>query len=202
MEESFERKLKQVVRKRLGEGEDPGTVLAELKSRLDPARAEAILADAKQGLATANPRRPGSSGDRILLLGALGWAVALLLQNVSVIAAAREGMGEGEVWAYPPSELAIYVWFAMLKIGLLLAAAGGVLFARTNLRFLVFALALLYAFPLGRLIEGMLMGRPLGQGAAALLYVSALFSYASAAVLIVLWRRSRDPGGPPAESHF
>jgi len=45
VDKAFERKLKRVVRKRLGAGQDPSAVLTELKARLDPSQAEAIFAD-------------------------------------------------------------------------------------------------------------------------------------------------------------
>jgi NADH:ubiquinone oxidoreductase subunit K len=82
--------------------------------------------------------------------------------------------------------------FAGVKIALLVASVGGAVFAKTSLRFIVCAAAILYAFPLGVLIEGALTGRAHGQGAAILLSVSAAASYASVAALVVLWRRARS----------
>lgn len=201
-DDAYERKLKQAVRKRLDAGQDPGAVLIELKARLDPAQAEAIFADASRTPAPAKPRRARSPRDRALLVPVMIWAALLLFQNVTVIATAAEALGVGPSGGPLTRELGLIIFFAGMKILLLLVSAIAADVARSSLRFPVFAAAILYAHPLGVLIEHALTGRTDPPWPAVLLGVSALFSYASAAALVVLWRRARSKGLPPAEDCF
>jgi len=198
-DEAFELKLRQVVRKRLEAGQDPGAVLTELKARLEPAQAEVIFADASRTAATAKPGRANPSLDRALLVAVMIWASMLLIQNVTIVATAIEALGLGGALT---GDLAPLIFSAGVKIGLLLIFGGAAVVAKTKLRFLVFAVVVLYAFPLGLLIDRALMGRAQSQGATALLSVSALLSYVSAAALVVLWWRSRGHGRVLPESSF
>jgi hypothetical protein len=202
VDKAFERKLKRVVRKRLDAGQDPSAVLTELKARLDPSQAEAIFADVHRPAATAKARRADSWLDRALFVAVMIWACALLMQNVAIIMSINEDLSTSQARGSLTKALAPFVFFATVKIGLLLVSAGVAVVARSNLRFLIFAVVLLYAFPLGVLIDGALMGLHRSSGAELLLQTSALLSYASVAALAVLWRRSRGEIEIPAESYF
>lgn len=194
---AFERRLGQVVRKRLEAGQDPAAVLAELKTRLDPPRAEAVLADA---IRRAGPRRALSGPERALLGAALVWAGVLALQNLGIVAAASQGLAMSP--EDPGGELGVRMAIALAKIGLLVASGGVAVVARWPPRFLFLAGVILYAFPFGVGIEGALLGRPPISGAALFLQVSALLSYASAGALAALWIGARRASPAAAETRF
>jgi hypothetical protein len=139
-----------------------------------------------------DPRSPNGLIDRGLLVGVAVYAIVLLIQNGAILSVAGHELRAAQADGYLAGEIKSLVLFASVKIVLLVAAVGGAIFAKTSLRFIVCAAAILYAFPLGVLIESALTGRTHGEGAAILLSVSAATSYASAAALVVLWRRARS----------
>ena len=192
---SFDRRLEQLVVQRLRDGQAPETLLAELKGRLDDTGAEAILSRAEARIRTLRAHEAegrGSLSMRVLTGVAYAWTVMLVIQNLTII------------WTLPTLPGASLlddgdaivrrsIVFAALKIILLGAAFLAFKRWRTIYSTLCYVLAILYAFPIGVIVERLFgTGRP---DTSLLLSTSALLSYVAAGLVLAayLQGRSRAP---------
>lgn len=187
---SFNRKVEEVLVSRLRDGQPAEELLAELKGRLGEDEAEAILARAESRL---SPPAASSPALRVFAGTVYAWTAVLMLQNLTILMAALSGPPAGPVTS-------ALVGFALLKIGLL--CVGIVVFKRRRsaLTAGLYALIVLYVFPLGLLVDPLLGAPPRGAPTTPLLSISALLSYASAGLFGWVWwlGRARGPPRSPA----
>src|SRR5690349_15174805 len=115
---SFDRRLERLVVERLRSGQAAGTLLTELKARLDPAEADALLSRAEARVRAAT--KPVDRPSRILAWLAYGWTVVLVFQNITVATSAAQLLG-----AASPSEQDLLIPLTTLAVAkiILLGAA-------------------------------------------------------------------------------
>jgi hypothetical protein len=195
---SFDRKLEQLLVRRLLAGEAPDDLLKGLQARLTTAEAEAMLARAEVRVATqASRAAPTPLAARIVMVLVYVWILVLILQNIGVLFALKEivplpGDGNPATW----------VGMTLLKIGMLCAAAFA--FSRWPAPASAggLALAIVYAFPVGRFVDDWL-GFGFGpQDPAILVSGSALPSYIAAGLVAFAywWPRRTALQRPPLET--
>lgn len=189
---SFDRKLEDVLVARLKAGQLPENLLQDLKARFGEAEADAILSRAEARL---RPLPPPSLALRILVGLAYAWSVVLMLQSVGILTA---------VWGalqYDPS-IAPFVGFTLLKIGLLCAGIAAYKWRRSPVTTGFYALAILYAFPLGLFIDprfGSYASIP-PSPPELLVSVSALGSYLAVGLITFVWWQGRKAAQSPPET--
>lgn len=198
-EQDRDQRLEQLIVERLEAGQDRESLLWELKTRLDADRAEALMASATKRAGPpvqAEKERPFTGPEKAILAGACLWAGMLVLQNFAVLAAAKDAATSALNDGYPAGESIGLHLFAVFKIVLLAISATFLFLTKLRVRLLLFAIAILYAFPFGGILEGALLRGLPRADPATLLNLSALLSYGSAAGLAFLWwklRKAPDP---------
>lgn len=192
---AFHRKLEQLVISRLRGGQTPESLLEDLKARLEPSAAEAMLARAEARLASGE----GKGWARVLTWIAYVWTVVLVLQNVGVMYGAVEGIQATSVGP-PDSAYTVALSFALLNIGLL--CAGVFAFKRWPSAYstAAFALIIVYAFPIAPYVERWLIPAFGPPALGMLTSVSALCSYLAAGLIVLAhWRDGKAaPTAPEA----
>ena len=162
-----------------------------------------------QGAQESTPqegRRPPEEGDRpalairVLAALALLYGAVLVLQNVGILIYIADHVGEAPVTS-DPDPLRLIWTFAVLKIALILVAAFGFLRWPAPVSAFAYAMALLYAFPLGPLIEGRLMSAS-PSGLEILVSLSALLSYVAAACAVLARMIGRPARSLPDATNF
>jgi hypothetical protein len=195
---SFDRKLEQLLVKRLQAGEPADDLLKGLQARLTTAEAEQLLARAEARVAKQASRAASTPlAARIVMVLVYVWILVLILQNIGVLFALKEivpAPGDGGP--------ATWVGMTLLKIGMLCAAAFA--FSRWPAPASAGALAaaIMYAFPVGRVVEGWL-GLGFGpQNPAILVSGSALPSYVAAGLVAFAywWPRRTALQLPPLDT--
>lgn len=187
---SFDQKLEDVLVGRLQAGQDPDSLLEDLKARLGDEDADAVLSRAEARL------RPRSAPDMVacVLAGlAYAWTVVRVLQQVGVLAA---------VWPALQSDpsFAPFTGLVLLKVGLLCLGVVAYKRRRSAATTAFYALTILYAFPLGLFVDprfGLYASMPPAEPAVAL-SGSALLSYIAVGLIVFVWWRGRKPSAGTA----
>jgi hypothetical protein len=190
---SFDRKLEGVIVARLRES--PEALLEDLQARLGDAEADAILSRAEARL---RPPPPSSLPVRILTGIAYLWTVMLMLQNFGVLVAALDLVKGGDAASIAVGQP--LVGLALLKVGLLCAGIALYKRRRSLLTTGLYALIVLYAFPLGLFIDPLISGYPTPDRAAAPMKLSALLSYLTVVLSGLGWWLGREASPRPAET--
>jgi hypothetical protein len=191
--DGFDRKLEQLLVARLRAGQAPETLLEELKARLTPAEAEDVLAraEARVDKAGRGPRIPLAGH---LLMGLVYvWIVMLIFQNIGVLFAIQEIPSLPGDPGHPT-----WIALALLKIGLLCGALPAFWRWRSAFSTAGLALAILYAWPVGRFVDGWL-GFGFGpQSPSILVSGSALPSYVAVALVVIAYHLAQRAAPQPA----
>jgi hypothetical protein len=192
---SFDRKLEDVITARLRGGQSPEALLEDLQARLGDAEADAILSRAEARL---RPAAPSNLAVRILTGLAYVWTVMLMFQNFAILITAVELVEEGDAGSIAIGQPLIGL--ALLKVGLLCAGIALYKRRRSLLTTGLYALMVLYAFPLGVFIDPLISGYPTPDQAAAPMKLSALLSYLSVVLIGLAWWLGREASPRPAET--
>jgi hypothetical protein len=181
--EAYDRKLERVIAKRMKAGEAPENLTAQLRTRLDPARAQVIVANAAWRLAA--PRNNGRAP--AILVHA--WACVLALQNLGILVGAREALTAGST-AFVDRNMAVIALPAVAQVVLLLTGLIARVWTRNRYLTALYAALILYACPIQGYIFGLLTRLPSQPGVSPLQLIqfNAAISYASVAALAALWR--------------
>jgi hypothetical protein len=187
---SFDRKLELLVAARLRDGQAPETLLAELRTRLGDAEAEALMSRAEAR--ASGP--PNDQAARVLAWLAYGWTAVLVLQNVAIILNSAQSLDAASDF----DRRTVFIPFTAFAVGkIVLLGAGAVAFHRWRslAAACFYAVAILFAFPLGVILQGKLLFADYGIG--VLFTVSAIASYAAALFVAVAYQRTRAVARPP-----
>jgi hypothetical protein len=181
---SFDRKVEDALVARLQAGHEPEALLAELRTRLGDAEADAVLTRAEARVSRQR-RASMSPAMRIVAGVAYLWTGVLVLQNLMVLG----------TLLHTPDGIRLFlpnVAFALLKIGALCLGVFVFRTWRSALTTILYAGAILYAFPLGLFVESLFSEFAARGDASILLSVSALVSYAVVFLIAVLYWRERE----------
>lgn len=196
MNRTFRRRLEQAVVERLRAGQPPDSLLTELKTRTDPATADALLEQSEKRFrqASAEPANPGL---RVVGAAPYAWATVLVLQQVIVLTTLSSANAVGG-----SDGMRLWTLLVVLKTALLLGAAFVNLRWANGYTAAAFGLAILYAFPFGLILDTQLTGLPVA-GLGTLVSTSAFLSYGAATIVGALyWRRRLERSPPSAAEAF
>jgi hypothetical protein len=184
---AFDERLASTVARRLSQGQPYQALLDELRTRLDEAQAQAILARAAE---LASPRSGNERPMAVRVPAALayGWTALLLLQNLAVLTMAGQVLAPDPPAS--PGAVAALVFGPVAKIGLLCTALLAFRRWRNLYATFFYAAAVLYAFPFGVFVERWLEHMP-GPGPAGLVSVSALGSYVAVVMIATAFRHTQ-----------
>lgn len=188
---SFDRRLEDALVTRLQAGQPPEDLLEELRTRLDDAAAQALLASAQAR--ARPPAAPTSPILRILAGLPYVWMVLLVVQQLYVaIAVVQSRQGMSALGGYTAMLDAIMIGLALLRVFLLCAGAFAYKRWRSAGTTAFFAATVLYAFPLGVVIDQFVMPYPVRPDPAIIMSMSAVCSYAAVFLIALNYLQGRQ----------
>lgn len=196
----FDRRMEDALVTRLRSGEAPEALLHGLMSRLAEDDAVELLSRAKARAEALPPLRTTSMTLRVLIGVAYAWSVFLVLQSLQTVVAVpslMRDLGSDDSWARFTTT--VLMGSALLKVGLICAGIFAYKRWRSAATTAVYAGAVLYAFPVSRIVEGWMVGQLLRPDPSTLTSLDALCSYGAVFMIVLNYLHARPAPQVAAE---